>query len=156
MAPEVKLSALCPCGSSNPFEACCGPYLAGEAFAPTAEALMRSRYTAYARGDADYLARSWDPQTRPKGGPDPSVKWLELKVVDTADGGPQDELGVVEFIARFSVDGQERAMRERSRFRRHEGRWVYVDAAPEAKRVGRNAPCPCGSGKKYKRCCGRR
>lgn len=116
----------CPCGSGKPFGACCGPCLAGN-LPPTPEALMRSRYTAYALGDRDYLERTWHSSTRPadleleKG-----VKWLGLKVVN-AQGGEQDEAGTVRFVARFKIGGRGHRLEETSRFVREDGRWVYLD-----------------------------
>jgi SEC-C motif-containing protein len=116
----------CPCGSGKPFGACCGPCLAGT-LPPTPEALMRSRYTAYALGDRDYLERTWHSSTRPadleleKG-----VKWLGLKVVN-AQGGEQDEVGTVHFVARFKIGGRGHRLEETSRFVREDGRWVYLD-----------------------------
>ncbi|MGD9786609.1 MAG: YchJ family protein [Sulfuricellaceae bacterium] len=116
----------CPCGSGKAFEACCGPYLAG-APAPTPEALMRSRYTAYTLGDKDYLERTWHPSTRPADLElEKDVKWLGLKVVE-ARGGEQDETGTVRFVARFKVGGRGHRMEETSRFVREAGRWFYLD-----------------------------
>jgi SEC-C motif-containing protein len=154
----------CPCQSGQSFEVCCGPILAG-APAPTALALMRSRYTAYARGDVAHLARTLAPEHR--AGFDMadvsasmnSTQWLGLEILDTKDGGVEDRTGIVEFVARFQAQGQTRALRERSRFCRDtDGSWVYVDGDTEmqsVKKPGRNDPCPCGSGKKFKQCCGR-
>jgi SEC-C motif-containing protein len=148
----------CDCGSGRDFAACCGPYLAGQA-APTAEALMRSRYTAYARRDEAYLLRTWHPKTRPSGLDlkKPAVRWLGLKIRSTEAGQPLDTRGVVEFVAEYQAGGPIERLEERSQFVREPGGWLYVSgAAPAAKPdIGRNEPCPCGSGKKYKRCCGR-
>lgn len=155
----------CPCQSGLPFDSCCGPILAGTP-APTALALMRSRYTAYARGDVAHLARTLAPEHR--AGFDVAdvsagmrdTRWLGLEILDTKDGGAEDSTGIVEFVARFQAQGTMRALHERSRFRRDEndGRWVYVDGDTDMKpmkKPGRNDPCPCGSGKKFKQCCGR-
>lgn len=162
----------CPCGSGLPYAACCGPALAGAAPASTAEALMRSRYTAYVRGDMVYLEKSLWPRKR--AGFDKAaarafcadVVWTGLTVLSMRDGGPEDNTGVVEFRVGFEKAGDPREIHEVSRFRKKNGHWFYVDGdvddgqadpAPRqatAPPVGRNAPCPCGSGKKYKRCCG--
>ncbi|MFN3399523.1 MAG: YchJ family protein [Ferrovibrio sp.] len=155
----------CPCQSGQSFETCCGPILAGTP-APTALALMRSRYTAYARGDVAHLARTLAPEHR--AGFDmadvsagmKTTQWIGLEILDTVDGRENDNTGIVEFVARFQVQGQTRALHERSRFRRDEqdGNWVYVDGETQilpVKKPGRNDPCPCGSGKKFKQCCGR-
>lgn len=153
----------CPCQSGLAFEDCCGPILAGRP-APTALALMRSRYTAYTRGDVAYLARTLAPEHR--AGFDMAdvsagmreTQWLGLEILDTKDGGAADDTGIVEFAARFKAQGRLQMLQERSRFRREaDGNWVYVDGETALRpvKVGRNDPCPCGSGKKFKQCCGR-
>jgi SEC-C motif domain protein len=117
----------CPCGSGRPFSECCGPLLAGEP-APTAEALMRSRFTAYARRDAAYLRHSWHPSTRPAELDfESDLHWRRLQIVDTAAGGPDDAEGVVQFRASYRSNAGAGLLEERSRFVRHEGRWVYLD-----------------------------
>jgi SEC-C motif-containing protein len=116
----------CPCGSAQPYDACCGPIVRNERPADTAEELMRSRYTAYALGDVDHLFRSWHPATRPDGLAEvPGLEWLGLEILDVADGGPADDYGIVEFRARHAGG----ALHERSRFQRRAGRWVYLDGA---------------------------
>ncbi|MFU2207634.1 YchJ family protein [Solidesulfovibrio sp. C21] len=159
----------CPCGSGLSFETCCGPYLDGKP-APTAEALMRSRYTAYARNDMAHLERTLGSRQRAAFRPaetlawSADVVWTGLTVLATLDGGPDDDTGVVEFSATFEKAGEPMTLHERSRFKKKNGCWLYVDSrpgstdpapAPAAPKVGRNDSCPCGSGKKYKRCCGR-
>lgn len=115
----------CPCGSSRPYVACCGPLHAG-APAVDAEALMRSRYSAHVREDAAYLLASWHPSTRPDSlafeGP---VKWLRLKVL--AHRRIDDDHAEVDFVAKFIERGRHGELRERSRFVREGGRWFYVD-----------------------------
>jgi SEC-C motif-containing protein len=159
---------LCPCGTGRPFDRCCGPLIDGSAVAESAEALMRSRYSAHVRGAIDYLVETYDPDTRASVDRAATARWaresewLGLTVLATEAGGPADERGIVEFEARYrSAGGAPQVHRERSRFRRHDGRWTYVDGtalkpAPvvRAASVGRNDPCPCGSGKKHKKCCG--
>ncbi len=154
----------CPCGSGQLLADCCGPYLIGVKTAPTAEALMRSRYTAYVEHDDAYLLASWDPQTRPDD-PHPSADdgttWTGLKILRTEAGAEGDDEGVVEFIASCDVRGTPAQLHEISQFRRSEGRWLYVDGDTQQPvrrsqpKVGRNEPCPCGSGKKHKKCCGK-
>ena len=125
----------CPCGSGTAHARCCGPLLAGERTAVTAEELMRSRYTAFATGDVDHLARTWHPRTRPDElTVDPATTWTGLTVVRTQRGGVEDSDGVVEFVARFDEPspGRGRAatagrLHEVSRFTRRGGRWVYVE-----------------------------
>jgi SEC-C motif domain protein len=107
--------------------------VSGERLAPTAEALMRSRYTAYALGDGDHLFRTWHPRTRTDdAAPDPRVRWTGLDMLDVVGGGPDDADGVVEFRATWVSrdDGPVRRgeLHERGRFARRAGRWVYVGA----------------------------
>ncbi|GAA4482781.1 YchJ family protein [Microbacterium panaciterrae] len=117
----------CPCGSGDAYEACCGPILSGRP-APTAERLMRSRYTAFAVGDAAYLRRSWHPSTRPDAiDIDPELRWLRLDIIGKEAGGPFDAAGVVEFEAIHRDASGRGVLRERSRFVREGGRWYYVD-----------------------------
>ncbi|MBS1905118.1 MAG: YchJ family protein [Actinobacteria bacterium] len=117
----------CPCGSGDVFDACCGPILAGRP-APTAERLMRSRYTAFAIGAAAYLLRSWHPSTRPASVDiDPGVRWLRLDILAKAGGGPFDTEGIVEFEAIHRDAAGRGVLHERSRFVREGGRWLYVD-----------------------------
>lgn len=116
----------CPCGGAT-YATCCEPFHLGAA-APTAEALMRSRYAAFALGLAPYLLRTWAAATRPGDvASDEDVRWRRLQIVDTARGGADDDSGVVEFRAAFrSADGAG-LLHERSRFVREDGRWVYLD-----------------------------
>lgn len=151
-------AAPCPCGSGTGFDTCCGPVLAGAA-APTAEALMRSRYTAFVRGDIDHIRATYAPEHRASVGGDlPPVEWVGLNIHGTSGGTADDQTGTVDFAARFREDGKVRIHREVSNFRREDGRWVYVDGAVApglaAGKTGRNDPCPCGSGRKFKKCCG--
>ena len=113
----------CPCGLPSSFDACCGRFLRGEAAAPTAELLMRSRYSAFAVGDADHLLATWDPRTRPRRVElDPADRWTRLEVLGGTGGGLFDSTGAVAFRAHHR-DG---VVAEDSAFRRDEGRWVYV------------------------------
>ena len=167
-APSASPDA-CPCGSGRPYAACCGPYLAGDLWPETAEALMRSRYSAYALGNYDWLVATTHPQTRAEVSAEDlarqcaGVRWLRLDVENCVDATEPDAAALVEFHALYELDGVVRQLGERSAFLRHEGRLYYVDGSPlrpaayrrEAPKVGRNDPCPCGSGKKYKKCCGR-
>lgn len=112
----------CPCETGRPLAGCCGPLLAAERLATTAEELMRSRYTAYVRGDREHLWRTWDPRTRPEEPYLGTQRWTGLRVLEVVDGGPEDLTGVVEFAA--SHDGGR--LVERSRFTRRGGRWFYT------------------------------
>lgn len=147
----------CPCGSGLALAECCGAYLQGTARPATALALMRSRYTAYALGDEAYLLASWHPKTRPAAldlGADPCV-WENLQILSCQAGGADDREGVVEFVAVYSRDGTRRSLHESSRFVRVEGEWSYLEGRIKPGKPGRNDPCPCGSGVKHKKCCGR-
>ena len=126
MTPVVPAQK-CPCGNGSAYVTCCGPMHDGEP-ATTAEALMRSRYSAFATGRLDYVLRTWHPRTRPTDlSPTASVTWVGLDVLRTVDGGVLDDTGTVEFRARFRSADRESVMHETSRFRRRAGRWVYVD-----------------------------
>ncbi|MFF9263128.1 YchJ family protein [Streptomyces longwoodensis] len=114
----------CPCGLSGSYDACCGRFHRGEAVAPTAERLMRSRYSAFVRGEAEYLLRTWHPRTRPaRLDLDPGMRWTGLEVLATEDGTAFHSTGVVEFRASYRGG----ALHERSRFERVDGAWTYVD-----------------------------
>ncbi len=128
---------------------------------------MRSRYTAFALGHIDYLTETLAPEARADFDPIEAGKtagdavWQGLEIRAVTDGGRDDETGSVEFVARFRLNGEPRIHHELSSFRREQGRWLCVDGEMDPKgpprrvdKVGRNDPCPCGSGKKYKKCCG--
>lgn len=155
----------CPCGSAKKYIECCGRFISGHQHASTPEELMRSRYTAYTQANIDYIvqtmkspaadgfdpvsAKEWAEQTQ----------WIKLEVLRSSIS---DTLGVVEFKAHFSLSDKTTILHEISEFHLEEGRWYYVDGhTPENKpyvnsdRIGRNDPCPCGSGKKFKKCCGK-
>ena len=127
MTSPLTAAQKCPCGSGAAYGTCCGPLHDGES-APTAEALMRSRYSAFATGRLDYVFRTWHPRTRPIDlSPTPAVAWVGLEILRTVEGGVLDDTGTVEFRARFNSAGREHLMYETSRFERRAGRWVYVD-----------------------------
>lgn len=155
-------STSCPCGSGLTLKQCCGPLLRQEETPKTAEQLMRARFSAYVLNATDFLLRSWDESTRPGSdalNQNEAVSWKQLRIIRTENGGEADETGQVEFIAQGQVPGQAITLHETSRFRRQGGQWCYLDGVihPSEKpsiKTPRNAPCPCGSGNKYKRCCG--
>lgn len=124
----------CPCGASNGYVQCCSRYLDGGESAPTAEALMRSRYAAYTRLREDYLRSTWHPSTCPVAldlASDAATKWLGLEVKRHEQ---QDaEHAVVEFVARYKVNGRAQRLHETSRFVRENGRWFYVDGDVEVR-----------------------
>ncbi|MDP6428793.1 MAG: YchJ family protein [Rhodospirillales bacterium] len=156
----------CPCGSARDFEECCGPIIEG-APAPTAEALMRSRYTAYVTGAFDHIENTHAPEVQGDFNRSAAesmalgAKWTGLEIREVTGGGADDQTGTVEFVTRFKRGGENYAHHELNNFRRQDGRWVYVDgdinpkpATRIVEKVGRNDPCPCRSGKKFKKCCG--
>ena len=117
----------CPCGSGAMYAACCGPLHTGEATAPTAEALMRARFSAFALVKPDYLRDTWHATTRPAEVKlDDRVRWTRLDIVDTAAGGPADLTGVVEFRALYRAGKTRGVLHERSSFVRLDGRWLYL------------------------------
>lgn len=123
----VPTSSPCPCGSTHPYDACCRP-LHQSAAAASAEALMRSRYSAYVLGLEDYLRATWHAATRPAVldlKAEPRAKWLGLEVKHHESLG--DDQARVEFVARYKVGGRAHRLHETSRFERIDGRWYYVD-----------------------------
>lgn len=163
------MSDACPCASGLDFEACCGPYLVGDEKPATATALMRSRYSAYALGAIDYLYKTAGPRVRKEFDAEgsrqwaKSAKWTGIEILAEEGGGSDDETGVIEFVAHYSVESKALNHHERAEFARVKGNWLFMDGkifGPEPERreqpkIGRNSPCPCGSGKKHKKCCAR-
>jgi SEC-C motif-containing protein len=162
---SLPSSAPCPCGSGRTFGECCEPILKQQKPAATAEQLMRSRFTAHFLRDHQHLHRTYLPTAR-----QPYVEekeaielnWKRL-VIHAHEPGPKPDVATVDFSAYYDDNGVEQAMHEKSEFRQIDGQWFFVrplrsGPAPvrsaQAK-VGRNDPCPCGSGKKYKHCCGK-
>lgn len=124
--------AACPCDSGLPYGDCCGRWHAGYAqgvHAPTPEALMRSRYSAYGLGLIDYLLATWHPSTSPGELELPPLKWLGLEVRHAQATG---DAGVVEFVARYRENGRGGRMHELSRFVCEDGRWLYIDGEQQA------------------------
>ncbi|MEL4013343.1 YchJ family protein [Dryocola clanedunensis] len=152
------MAQLCPCGSGLEYSLCCQPYVRGVNLPLTPSQLMRSRYSAYVMQEAEYLVATWHPAARYDSlttdisASFANTQWLGLTVFEEAAGKDPHE-GYVSFIARFKDKEHESAIIERSRFLKETGRWYYVDGTRPT--LGRNDPCPCGSGKKYKKCCGR-
>ncbi len=125
--PVLRAGDPCACGSGDRFGACCEPLLRG-ASAPTAERLMRSRYTAFVVGDERHLRETWHPGTRPAAIElDPAQRWTGLHIVATDAGGEDDTRGVVEFQAHWREGKRDGVLHERSRFVRQSGRWWYLD-----------------------------
>lgn len=153
----------CPCCSGQPFASCCGPLLDGQP-ATSPEAVMRSRYTAFCLNKVEYLYQTLAHEYR--AGFDPAevgawnaqTRWTGLEVLDASIQGTQGE---VYFRASFVRQGRAQTLVERSRFIVRDGRWYYLDGVHESEpihdvstKIGRNTLCPCGSGKKFKKCCG--
>jgi SEC-C motif-containing protein len=114
----------CPCGLPRAYEKCCGLFHTGAASAPTAEALMRSRYSAFVKGEAGYLLRTWHPRTRPaRLDLEPGMRWTGLEILETAGGSAFHTTGTVTFRASYRGG----SLHERSRFERAGGAWAYVD-----------------------------
>ncbi len=131
MSTSIAAGVTCPCGSGTPYAACCGRWHGRPQHlqAPTAEALMRSRYSAYVRELADYLQDTWHPSTRPTAPPEfePGLRWLGLEVRRHTLLG--DDSAEVLFVARSKLGGRAHRLQECSRFVREAGRWYYVDGS---------------------------
>jgi SEC-C motif-containing protein len=127
-----KIIDRCPCGLAEPYEHCCGVYIQGEANAPTPEALMRSRYTAYTQANMDYLRRTVRGKALTHFNPlhaeewARKVQWRGLKVIHSEQNGSK---GVVEFCAYFIESGVEQVLHELSQFNRDDGQWFYTDGS---------------------------
>ena len=160
---------LCPCNSGKKYGECCGPILDGSAKAETAEALMRARYSAYVTEHVLFIRDSAVKAVRDEFSEEDTTAWCRasrwhgLEITRTEKGGKRDKTGVVEFRATYTANGEFCNHHEVSTFVREDGEWRFEDGElvkdepikREAPKVGRNDPCPCGSGKKYKKCCGR-
>ncbi len=157
----------CPCGSGQSFESCCEVYISRKEAAPTAEALMRSRYSAYTAGEVQYIHDTHHPSTRQSLDLEEvklwagSSTWQGLQIKNVEGGRENDQKGTVEFVASFDNDAGHHEHHELSTFEKVDGKWFFRDGKVfnqpvmrEVPKVGRNEPCPCGSGKKYKKCCG--
>ncbi len=157
----------CPCFSGKLYEECCKPVHEGKRKAETAEELMRARYSAFAVQNIEFIMNTVNPEREDNMTEDQIRRWSErstwqgLDVLKTELGGPEDEQGFVEFVATYSESGVKMKHHERAEFLRVNGDWVFEDGKPvfdgpvrNGTKVGRNDPCPCGSGKKFKKCCG--
>ena len=159
-----EIQAPCPCGSGLPYTECCGLYHSGMQVPASAEALMRSRFTAYAHRNVDYLLATWEISKRPEAidFSKETAEWQRLQIVGCKKGGAKDSKGIVEFKAFYRQDGLDYFMHEISRFVKIGQVWHYLDGVIKSAgkveisvNTGKNALCPCGSGKKFKRCCGK-
>ena len=157
----------CPCGTQKTYSECCEPYHKGKAPATAAD-LMRSRYAAFAKHEIDYILNTVAPAKRAdfdRAGIETwakSSEWTGLDIVATEKGGPSDTTGTVEFVAKYKEGGEDRKHDELATFVKIDGRWFFEDGATpkvkpirrEGPAIGRNDPCHCGSGKKFKKCHG--
>ncbi len=149
-------SANCPCGLEQTYAECCGQYIAGTP-APTPDLLMRSRYTAFIKEDYDYIRATWHPETLPEdlGEEEPS-NWVGLEIIEWAMDEEEVE-GEVEFKASLIFDNKLELLHEVSDFEKIDGKWVYHSGefkndGTHITKISKSADCPCGSGKKFKRC----
>jgi len=147
----------CPCGSSAAFNSCCLPMLEGKTQATSPEQLMRSRYTAFAMEEEKYILETWHARTRPKqlNFADHPVVWLGLSVDPVQHPAATATEGVVSFTASYLEEGLLCRLHETSKFLMENGSWFYLkgDCDVTRTKVARNEPCPCNSGKKFKKCC---
>ena len=172
----------CPCGTTKDFSNCCEPFIKGSAHPETAEQLMRSRYTAYTLSDISYIKKTLAPESQKDFDEAASkewaknAEWLGLQVMSTKKGTAVDNKGTVEFTVTYKDGKKTLEHHEVSEFKKNDkGHWVFVDGDAHTHeegqghhhhhhkqetvvrsepKVGRNDPCPCGSGKKYKKCHG--
>ena len=157
------MMTLCPCGSGCDYEVCCAPIIAGAVAAPTVEALVRSRYTAFVKCALDHVERTHAPEVREDFNRAEAERaaqqceWRGLEIRRVTETG---DTAKVEFVVRFRREQQELTTLSVSCFRRDDGQWFYVSTESSqimpqrVTKIGRNDPCPCGSGKKAKKCCG--
>jgi SEC-C motif-containing protein len=153
----------CPCQSTLLFDECCGPIIDELGKAKTPETLMRARYTAYVRSDIDFICESHHPEKRDQFNKEEAQswskdsEWLGLNILESSENGDEGE---VLFECSYQIENEQHLHRERSSFKKQNGLWYFFDGKLESSqkkrlgpKVGRNEPCPCGSGKKYKKCC---
>jgi len=160
------MSQLCFCGSGKSFTACCEPYITGQVLPPTSEACLRSRYSAYVLCNTDYILSTIHPDERPKYDRkgiekwSKNSQWISLQVISSQD---TEDTGHIEFIATFKESFITKKHHEKSEFSKIEGKWYFKNGnvvpvatyVRETKLPGRNDLCSCGSGKKFKKCCGK-
>lgn len=157
----------CPCGSNKDYSACCEPFILGKATAQTAEQLMRARYSAYTVAAMDFILESTHPEHRSDYDQEGTRQWAVesewkgLEICSTKNGGENDTTGEVEFIARFNRGTMPHEHHENGQFEKMHGVWYFTEGnlvKPRpltSQKIGRNDTCSCGSGKKYKKCCGK-
>ncbi len=157
----------CSCGNPLPYAQCCQPIIKGKRKAATAEDLLRARYSAFVHSEVDFVLKSHHSKTASEVKREEiedwskSSKWLGLQVVQKEAGEAQDDKGTIVFCASYEAGGKRNDHWEQSFFEKEAGEWKFLDARGiqtgtyrrESPKIGRNDPCPCGSGKKAKKCC---
>ncbi|MFT5648397.1 MAG: SEC-C motif-containing protein [Aureispira sp.] len=158
----------CPCNSQKEYLDCCAPFLERQQDAPTAVALMRSRYTAHVKTDIDYIIDTVHPDYRENSDRKTIESWAKeavwerLEVISTEKGLEKDQIGRVVFRAYYKYNSTLKTHTENSLFKKEEGKWYFVEgaevksAAIKSVKIGRNDACYCGSGKKFKKCCAKK
>ncbi len=160
----------CPCGSGKPFEVCCQKYIEELETPLTAEQMMRSRYSAHVNQQIDYIKKTTHPDSLKDFNRESTTKWakesqwLELEIISVNDGLENDETGEIEFKAKYIEGKSTQIHHELSVFKKVNNEWYFHSGkrppqepiVNKAAKIGRNEPCPCGSGKKYKKCCAKK
>ncbi|MBF0433207.1 MAG: YchJ family protein [Fibrobacteria bacterium] len=162
-------TTLCPCGTGKAYADCCEPIITGTIIAETAEAMMRSRYSAYVKGEIQHIINTIHSSKKTDYDEKGIRKWSEgsvwvsLEIVNCQEGTSSDDSGTVEFIAHYRSKGLMQKHHELATFKKEGEKWTFFEGEgvspeqykrPEPK-TGRNEPCPCGSSKKFKKCCGK-
>lgn len=158
----------CPCNSQKEYLDCCAPFIERRQDAPTAIALMRSRYTAHVKADIDYIIDTVHPDHRAKSDRKTieswakEAVWVRLEIISAEKGLAKDHIGRIVFKAHYKYNNLLRTHAENSLFKKEQGKWYFVEgteakvATTKTAKYGRNAPCYCGSGKKFKKCCAKK
>lgn len=153
-------SEKCPCGSESSYDKCCGMFIDGGATPESPEQLMRSRYTAYTKADVDYVSKTMSGRAGAAFNEEASKEWATnsewkgLQIIKADPVKKDDTVGHVDFVVRYKSEDCDYMLHEISEFHKEDGAWYYVDGIVNPK-IGRNEVCFCGSGKKYKKCCGK-
>lgn len=158
----------CPCNSSKNYTDCCAPFIEGTILAPTAEALMRSRYTAHVKMEIDYIMNTVHPDQRAKSDRKTvenwakEADWMCLEIISTEKGREVDTVGSVIFKAHYKYRNSLKTHAEDSSFKKEGEQWYFVEGVTpkltviKTAKIGRNDPCYCGSGRKFKKCCAKK
>lgn len=166
---NTSISTPCFCGSEVTFSSCCQPLIQGKKVPSTAEELLRSRYSAFTQGEVDYIIQTNHSKTRDQLNRkeieewSKNSEWMGLSIVQKEAGLAGDQTGTIVFCAKYSTDGKTEEHWEQSFFEKENGEWRFLDAKGvhtgtykrTEPKIGRNDPCACGSGKKFKKCCGK-